>query len=242
MLIVNYNKFMRNKLLLAVTIFMSTNIYAFTCEEKISANTSCESSTHKQEIETIIKSLIYSDNAELEMIDSSQSYQLQTSFDELIPEYEQNRIIIREFENDEYYLKTMFKLKDIFKRNRRMYIDINKKLYQCAPNKSALIAILAHELKHIIDYKRSTFIKIAGLGFKMIFKKSRSKYERETDLFVLENHMSKGLSLYREWIYKNLNSKQLKTKKCFYFTPIEIEQYVNTAEDSMQSYFKDHCR
>ena len=83
-----------------------------------------------------------------------------------------------------------------------MYLDLNIKLYECSPSKSALISIMAHELKHLLDYKKSGFFKVSKLGLRMLFKKSRSKYERETDLYVIKNGFSNGLIQYREWIYK----------------------------------------
>lgn len=123
-----------------------------------------------------------------------------------------------------------------------MYFDLNIKLYECSPNKSALISIMAHELKHLLDYKRSGFLKVSRLGFNMLFKKSRSKYERETDLFVMKNGLSSGLIQYREWIYGQLDNGSLKTKECFYYTPTEIELYLDQEIDSMDTYFSNYCR
>lgn len=223
-------------------ISFSLSAKTFSCIESTQIEQqSCESTTSRNEIQRIVKALIYSDNETLEQISGDQ-YVLEDQFSELIQSYEENKILFREFENNEYYLKTMFKLTHILKKDRKMYLDLNIKLYECSPSKSALISIMAHELKHLLDYKKSVFFKVSKLGLRMLFKKSRSKYERETDLFVMKNGLSSGLIQYREWIYNQLDEKSLKTKECFYYTPKEIELYLNQDIDSMDTYFSNYCR
>lgn len=162
-------------------------------------------------------------------------------FPTLIESFKDNRIQVREFENDSYFLKTFFKLGHILKEKRLYYLDINKKLYDCAPSKMALQAILAHELKHIADYKDSSSVQLIRLGLRMIGKKSRSKYERATDFYVMELGESEGIREYRQWIYKRLTKKALKKKKCFYYTPEEINRYLQ-GEVDFSEYFNVYCK
>jgi hypothetical protein len=162
-------------------------------------------------------------------------------FPNLVEDYKDNRIALREFENDSYFLKTFFKLGHILKDKRVYYLDINKKLYDCAPPKNALIAILAHELKHIDDYKDANSMQLIKLGIKMARKKTRSQYERKTDYFVMEKGMAEGIREYRYWIYKKLSENALKKKKCYYYTPEEINQYLQ-GETNFSDYFAKYCK
>lgn len=162
-------------------------------------------------------------------------------FVELLVALNENRIKIREFENDEYFLKTFFKLGHVLKDKRTYYIDINIKLYNCAPSNSALDAIINHELQHINDYREMNSVGLIKLGVKMLGKKSRSFYERATDFKSLQHGKSQGLLEYRNWIYARLNEKGLKKKKCYYFTPEEIRRF-NQGEQDFNDYFNKYCR
>lgn len=162
-------------------------------------------------------------------------------FPSLLESFKDNRIKVREFQNDAYFLKTFFKLGHILKEKRLYYLDINTKLYECAPTKLALRAILAHELKHIADYKDSSSVELIRLGLRMIGKKSRSHYERATDYHVMELGLSEGIREYRLWIYKQLTDKALKKKKCFYYTPEEINRYLQ-GEIDFNEYFNVYCK
>lgn len=221
-------------LIIAIISILSTNTYAnmdfymsgpivdeFTQVTK--SNDLCPNTTSKSEIENIINILI------------------QDYFQPLLPALKSKRLKIREFENDEYFLKTFFKLGHILKEERTYYIDINKKLYQCAPSKLALRSILAHEIQHILDYKNSNSIELVKIGARMLRKKSRSYYERSTDYKIMEMGLSQGIKEYREWIYLRLSGKGLKTKQCFYYTPEEINRY-NQGEDDFSDYYNKYCK
>lgn len=221
------------KVILLITILFNSSLFArvsllpstISGNDAVFSNTDnlCEHKTNKEEILTIVNSI------------------LNKNFEVLLPAYKDGRLKIREFENDEYFLKTMFKLSHILKKTRVYYLDINKKLYNCAPNKEALTAILAHELQHIDDYQKSKTFGLIRLGIKMVGKKSRSKYERSTDFRVMEMGYSEGIKGYRNWIYKRLDEKGLKTKKCYYYTPHEIDLYQEGQRD-FSNYYKEFCK
>jgi hypothetical protein len=162
-------------------------------------------------------------------------------FKDLIPALEEKRIKIREFENDQYYLKTFFKLGHILKDKRTYYIDLNKKLYNCSPSAKALEAILAHEIQHILDYKDMNSLQLIKLGIKMVRKRTRSSYERSTDFSVMQMGYSQGIKEYRQWIYKKLDHKALNKKKCFYYTPEEINRFMQ-GELDFSDYFNKYCK
>lgn len=234
-----------------ILILISYNAFAsgiFSCQEDMHHNDQlsyeqlCPSTTNNDEIFTIVEALIYNDQEKLNLISSDMLLPSKPMFKELVQSYEDKRIVIREFTNDEYFLKTMFKIDQIYKKNRKMYLDINTKLYDCAPSKNALISILAHELSHLQDYRKRGFFKVLGLGSRMLTKKGRSKYERLTDLYIMQNNLSLGIKEYRQWIYKRLDEKELKTKQCFYYTPSEVDLYELSNINSMKTYFKNYCR
>lgn len=183
----------------------------------------CPNKTNKEQILQIVEQLI------------------PKHFPTLIDDYKGNRIKIREFDSDSYFLKTFFKLGHILKEKRIYFLDINTKLYNCAPAKIALDAILAHELKHIEDYKDSNSLQLIKLGLKMVRKKSRSKYERATDYHIMSQGMAEGIKEYRNWIYKRLSKKALKKKKCYYYTPGEINLFLQGQTD-FSNYFKTYCK
>jgi hypothetical protein len=183
----------------------------------------CDNQTNKAAIEKIIEKNI------------------KNHFQDLLPALNEKRIKIREFESDDYYLKTFFKLGHILKDRRTYYIDLNTKIYSCAPSLKALEAIVAHEIQHIQDYRDMNPLQLIKLGIQMIRKKTRSSYERSTDFSVMKLGYSQGIKEYREWIYKRLNQKSLNKKKCFYYTPEEINRYMQ-GELDFSDYFNKYCK
>jgi hypothetical protein len=183
----------------------------------------CEIKTSKNEIKSIIENNI------------------KNYFEDLLPALNENRIEIREFKNDEYFLKTFFKLGHILKDKKTYYIDINTNIYHCAPSEKALEAILAHEIQHIQDYKDMNSLELIKLGIKMLKKKTRSEYERSTDFKIMHIGLSQGIKEYREWIYKKLNTKGLNKKRCYYYTPEEINRYMQ-GELDFTDYYNKYCK
>jgi hypothetical protein len=143
------------------------------------------------------------------------------------PELSHTKIDLREFTSDAYFLQAKPDILSLLKkkRNRQYFVEVNTKLYDCAPSPLALEAIIAHELEHIVDYENKHSLQIAGLGISYASKKHRARYERQTDIKVLYKGLGRGLIEYRQWIYQQLTPKQLATKKKFYLTPEEIENF-----------------
>lgn len=183
----------------------------------------CPETTSVEKIKTLINNIIQKD------------------FPELIPAHSENRIQIREFESNDYFLKTFFKLGHILKKKRIYFLDINTKIYTCAPEEKALEAILMHEIQHIKDYKDATSAGLVKLGIKMLGKKSRSQYERSTDFSIMELGHAEGIKAYRNWIYQQLDQKSLRKKQCYYYTPEEINRYLK-GELDFKDYFSKYCK
>jgi hypothetical protein len=156
-----------------------------------------------------------------------------TSFNEILwrtkdayfPELKNEKIILKTFRSDAYFLQAQPEIKTLIgKRNLRVYsVQLNLKLLDCPPSNDALEAILVHELEHVKDYTKWSAAKIAKHGFyyasSLDFKK---KYERQTDKKTLEKGLHLGLAGYRDWVYQWLTPKDLKRKRFIYLTPEEI--------------------
>lgn len=183
----------------------------------------CDSTTNLEEIKALMRDLISDYFPNLEHV------------------HKENRLKIREFESEQYFFKTFFKLGHILKDKRVYFIDVNTKLYECAPSKQSLVAILAHELKHIDDYQNFKSYELFKLGLKMIQKKSRSEYERATDYHVMGLGLATGIKEYRNWIYNQLTQKALNKKKCYYYTPEEINRFLQGERD-FSDYFNKYCK
>jgi coenzyme F420-reducing hydrogenase gamma subunit len=145
------------------------------------------------------------------------------------PELQNIKIKIENFESNAYFLQANLKKKTIFKEaHKRTYvIEVNQKLYACPPTPKGLRAILAHEIQHISDYLNMSSAEIIALAARYSTnKKFHTEYERSTDKKTLEKGFGKGLIDYRLWVYQWLSPKQLKEKKRFYYTPEEIETWM----------------
>ncbi len=214
--------------LILLTLLMSLSARSFDllphCKiEGNQQNISCEHKTNSKEINDLIAVIIG------------------TEYKDLIEDYTQGRIQTRIFKSDNYYLKTSFKLSHILKNERTYFIDLNENLFDCSPDYQSLKAILTHEIQHLSDYKKMNVAKLIQLGAKMLSRKGRSKYERETDFKVLEKKQAVGIRGYRKWIYERLDDKGLKFKRCFYYTPEEIDRYISGERD-FNDYYEKYCK
>lgn len=148
---------------------------------------------------------------------------------EEFPELEYVNLSIRFFKSDAYYLATWIKPFSIVRKpkNRGYIVKINENLFDCPPPRAALKAIMIHELQHIYDYytmKSGKLINlIASIGLS---HKERAIYERNTDLETMKKGYTKGLMEYRKWIYAKISGTDLLTKKLFYWTPCQMQEWL----------------
>lgn len=151
------------------------------------------------------------------------------------PELLDQKIIIKTFKSDSYFLQAKPLTKSILKNKlKRIYgVYLNLNLLVCPPETEALEAILAHELEHIVDYSKKTNLQIINQGLKFVTNFDyRTIYERQTDEKVLKKGFSAGLIKYRQWQYQRLNEKDLKFKKIIYYTPEEIDQWLKMQSEN----------
>merc|ERR1711862_247320 len=96
------------------------------------------------------------------------------------------------------------------------------------PSMNAMHSIIAHELNHILDYTHMNITQLADFGIHYALNYDfHIWYEHETDHRVLELQLGQGLKEYREWIYTVLNSTERQTKRTEYYTPLEIQGWMN---------------
>jgi hypothetical protein len=145
--------------------------------------------------------------------------------DTYFPELENETIGISTFRSDAYFLQAQPEIKTLFgKKGNRIYnVQLNLKLLDCPPDEASLEAILVHELEHVKDYVGWSAAKISKHGLHYVTSlKFRAKYERETDMRVLNKGLNSGLAGYREWVYQWLTPKDYQKKRYIYLTPEEI--------------------
>lgn len=190
------------------------------------ADTSCLETTNKAEIQKIVSQLI------------------DRHFPSLVNAWSEGRIIYKETKSQEYFFGTFPKLSDVlsFKDKKRFFLEISTHIYNCSPPQEALKAILIHELKHLEDYEQRGFFKFIGLASKLTYFKSRARYERQTDLYTMEEGYASGLKTYRNWIYSKLNKNELQTKQCYYFTPEEIDHWIKNKEYDDKGFVVKYCQ
>ena len=143
------------------------------------------------------------------------------------PELARLRIPIRHFHQAGYYLQAGVNHAQLLIGKKRYHLDVNPEMLACPPNDNALRAILVHEFEHFRDYHRRSASEVVALGIRYATSRGfRARYERRTDEKVLRQHLGTGLHDYRLWLYQLLPPKQLRLKRIYYYTPSEIDNWV----------------
>lgn len=110
--------------------------------------------------------------------------------------------------------------------NKTYVLRYNPKLFINPPSKTALTAILSHELNHIRDYKQISVLELVKLGLNYLLSSGfRAHYERATDEKSLSLGFAKGLIEYRNWLYQNISTQDVELKKINYWTPEQIKAW-----------------
>ncbi len=132
-------------------------------------------------------------------------------------------IDIFSIDSDEFFMISNFKLGRVLGKHKYK-VGINPKIFALDIPRNALYGVLAHELEHTIDYAKRSFITgIIPIGIKVLFKKHRYRYERQTDLKTVLKGYGDGLIAYKRWQYRLLSKSDLEVKQKNYLTPGEIE-------------------
>ena len=118
----------------------------------------------------------------------------------------------------------------VFKKTRKHYVIVfndNKKTTGVLLNQApvnAQVALIAHELAHLTDFKKRDFLGMASWGINYLSVKQRAKIEKSADEMVIKRGL--GIELYG-WIDFVLNQStateqylQMKTKR--YLSPVMV--------------------
>ncbi|HEV8081709.1 MAG TPA: hypothetical protein VGP55_00825 [Chitinophagaceae bacterium] len=145
-----------------------------------------------------------------------------------------NENIICKYKGINSSAQTTMTFGSIFKKTDKRYIiyinnDSTKTgmLINDAPY-NAQLAVIGHELAHIVDFKSRAFFDLALWGLKYLFVKTSTKIERKTDRITIQHGLGLSLYYWADYILNqstaNKRYKKIKEKK--YMHPDEILQYM----------------
>lgn len=88
----------------------------------------------------------------------------------------------------------------------------------------AQVALIAHELAHVLDFKNRGFLSMSLWGIRYLFVKQRSKIEKHADKTVIERGLGRELYHFTNFIlnHSTANKHYLKMKQSRYLLPDEI--------------------
>ena len=110
-------------------------------------------------------------------------------------------------------------------RERSYLAFYNSRLFEAPPSGPATVAILVHELAHVVDYTEMSSQELAEFGV-WYATQDVAAYEHDTDLFAMERGCAPGLIGYREWLYDRIPADAVDEKKRVYYTPDEIRTWM----------------
>jgi hypothetical protein len=138
-------------------------------------------------------------------------------------ELEGVEVDVRPFNSDSDYFRTRFSIGRALTGARMHFIiEVNPAVYQREAPEEGIRAIIAHELGHVLYLHQRNRIRLLGLA-RLTSGSATARFERRTDLEAISRGYGSGLKLYREWIYRNVPSKDLAEKKRDYLSPEEID-------------------
>ena len=131
------------------------------------------------------------------------------------------------------------KVSSIFKKleNREYVILINSKqnklrspLLKDIPFE-ARVGVIGHELAHIVDYNRKSFIRIIGNGIAYITSNSfKRNLEHKIDRIAINKGLGKGLYQFRLFVEQEANTtdKYRRFKDNIYLSSADISKFVES--------------
>jgi len=139
------------------------------------------------------------------------------------PELKQTDIAVKTFDSDSDYFRAQFSIPRFMTFRKMKYVVlVNPKIYQTSISETAMKAILAHELSHVLYYQNKNRFELLGL-VNLLDGGFTQKFERKADLEAIARNYGVGLTEYRLWLYQNIPAKNIAEKKRNYFTPEEID-------------------
>jgi hypothetical protein len=144
--------------------------------------------------------------------------------EESFPELEKAKIKVKTMKSKKYFMAVRPTASYAFgKRNYRL--SVSPRVFSPDLPDKGLKGILAHELAHVLDYdkRRKLPVRTLKIAYKVSKKKSRRRYERETDEEAFRRGYLEHLIIYRQWLYLQLTQKQAEQRKLDYYSVREMK-------------------
>jgi hypothetical protein len=139
------------------------------------------------------------------------------------PELLDKDIRVQQFTGSSDYFQARFSiLRFLAVRRMRYVIRVNKAAALLAAPEGGKRAIIAHELAHVAYYANGNRLRLFGL-IRLASKGFRERFEKRTDVEVLQRGYAQGLKQYRIWLYQHVSAGVLQEKRRDYVTPEEID-------------------
>lgn len=138
------------------------------------------------------------------------------------PELKDVVIKVELLRSDSDYFRTRFVIRQ-FPGGRMIYLlRVRPDVFALAAPEAGIRAIIAHELSHILWFRRRNRLQLLGL-IRLASADFTARFERRTDLQAIARGYGDGLKEYRTWLYQHIPPRKLKEKQRNYFSPAEIE-------------------
>jgi len=138
------------------------------------------------------------------------------------PELKGADIRIKPFRSRSDYFKARFGFPQYFFSRMRYLVFANPRVFELRAPEAGVRAIIAHELGHILYFKRRNRVRLMGL-MRLTSKRFSAEFERWADLKAISLGYGEGLKEYRRWLYRNVSASKLAEKQRNYFSPEEID-------------------
>jgi hypothetical protein len=146
------------------------------------------------------------------------------------------KVKVKLFQSDTNFFKARFSLtRFITFQKMRHIVYVNPKVFKLNASESAIHAILAHELAHVLYYTEKNRLELLGLA-KLSSGSFTTKFERKADLQAIKRGYGIGLIEYRKWLYNNIPIKEIESKKKNYFSPEEVALILEITKDKPEMF------
>jgi hypothetical protein len=101
----------------------------------------------------------------------------------------------------------------------------------------ARVGLFAHELAHIIDYRRKRSLGIIALGFQYATKRGKQELEHTIDRIIIWRGFGHQLYQYATEVSKNqfISDDYRKRRQSIYLQPAEIKQLIEIVENNFKN-------
>jgi hypothetical protein len=109
-----------------------------------------------------------------------------------------------------------------------IYLNDNIKKTGMLPSSvpfDAQVALIAHELAHVLDFQKRGFLEMGWWGLRYLFIKQRTKIEIKADKTVIKRGLGHQLYDLTDFIlnHSTANKQYIKMKRSRYLSPEEIQ-------------------